>query len=206
MLNKNSLLVKQEINSRVSIVLNVVDDFSDEKPLGNIRLILQDENFNIVNVNAIKNLSGLYVYTDLEPGRYFVRVLNEYYIDAQNEVIVTDYTEKEKIKPVDIYLKPNSRYPFRNNATLIGGKVCNKNGAGINKVPLTIQEMNFSSYTDEDGRFVVYFKDFSGFAEDKGIYLMDVLLNFEFEGTKLSSSVEAVYGKTVFCEVIAKDI
>ncbi len=203
MLNNNSLFNKQEIKTQVSIVLNIIDDFSGGKPQGNIRLILQDENFNIVNVNAIKNLSGFYVFTDLEPGKYNVIVLSENYLDAQNEVITMEDKQQKNINSVDIHLKPNSRYPFLNNTTLIRGTVYDKNGAGINKALVTIEEMNFTAYTDEKGQFLVYFNDFSSFVDDKGIYIMDVIINFELVSAKLSRSVRAMYGKTIFCEVTA---
>jgi hypothetical protein len=89
------------------------------RPIGGVKVSLEEN-----ERQPIRNLSGYYLFTDLEEGDYTVQVTSDYY--EQEEVTVpVSYPEDPKPEDfvVSIILKPVPSYPFPPGATLIKGVV-----------------------------------------------------------------------------------
>jgi hypothetical protein len=151
--NEKQVVLDQEIVTRVSLAVILDDDFaSDKQPIGKIEVSLKEH-----ERQAIKNLSGYYIFTDVENGDYTVQVSSDYYFDEEREVTVSDSDTPDLEK---ITLKPVPFYPFSPGATLIKGMVKKEEDEEVNPVSgatVKVLEKDIQNQTTEKGEFVLYF-------------------------------------------------
>lgn len=135
--------------TNLSLAILLIDDFTRREPIGRINVELKDE-----DIEAIKNLSGYYLFTDLTGGNYTISIESDVYFSEEKEVNIPHPDPKNPV--VEIILKPVPAYPFPENATLVRGLVSNTNpvvNADVKVLGKTIE-----TKTDERGEFVLYFK------------------------------------------------
>lgn len=116
--------LKESITKKVSAVINPIDDFTEERPIGKIKIVLEG-----LAVKPVKNPGGFYVFVKLLPGSYRFTIESEYYIPSGGELIVPQSDETPHI--VEAKLIPAVSYPFSPDCTLVRGTVSDKNGNAI---------------------------------------------------------------------------
>ena len=102
---------------------------------------------------TVRNLSGYFLFTDLTPGTYTVRVESEFYLPAEQTVDTTLLNPKQPV--AEIVLKPTPSYPFPGSATLLRGVVTNGTPLADAKVSVTGKTM--TTVTDKRGEFILFF-------------------------------------------------
>lgn len=162
-LYEKQVVLDQEIVTKVSLAVILHDDFaSDKQPIGRIEVSLKEH-----DRQAIRNLSGYYIFTDVENGDYTVQVTSDYYFDEEKEVTVSDSDTPDLEELIEeITLKPVPFYPFSPGTTLIKGMVKKEEDEEVNPVSGTtvkVLEKDIQNQTTEKGEFVLYF---TGLTED----------------------------------------
>lgn len=156
---------------RLSMALRLVDDYAKKGPLGHVKVKLKEG-----DINANKNLSGYYLFTDLTAGNYTVVIEPDLYFPEEITVDISSLDPKNPV--IEIVLKPRPAYPFPGNATLLRGLVSDT-GPVVNAV-LKVVGKTIETITDKSGEFVLYFK------ED-----MDGNITFEIKKYGYTKSVDA---------------
>jgi hypothetical protein len=141
-----SILVERSI-AILSLAVSLVDDYIDRQPIGEIKLTMGEK-------EAIKNPSGYYLFLDLPPGNYRLRVQPQYHFDQ--EVDVSLPLSGEPV--VSLTLKPNPCYPFPESATLIRGMVKDTDDKPVAEATAGIIGKEIENKTTQNGEFVLYFK------------------------------------------------
>jgi len=130
------------------------------RPIGGVEVSLEES-----KRQPIRNLSGYYLFTDLEEGDYTVRVTSDYY-EQEEVTIPVSYPEDPNPEDfvVSIILKPVPFYPFPPGATLIKGVVKGRPRGEedgelqpIAGVRVRVFGEKQEDYTTEKGEFVIYF-------------------------------------------------
>jgi hypothetical protein len=141
----------EEIITTLSLAVSLHDDFASNRgPIGRIKVSLQEE-----ERQAIHNLSGYYLFTDVEAGDYTIQVNSEHYFDAEKEVTLPLPDPKNPV--VDITLNPIPSYPFPPGATLIKGVVKNSEEQPVSEATVTVLSPEMANQTTEKGEFALYF-------------------------------------------------
>jgi len=141
------------IKTRVSLVLNVIDQFTGDRAFGQIAVSVKNKNPRIV-----KNLSGYYVFLNMDPGIYELRVKSRYYFTKFFSVDLTSLDPKQPV--VTIVLVPCPAYPFPPGTTLIRGHVTGTGGEMLPGVTVYLAgKIKDARQTDKQGEFVLYFKN-----------------------------------------------
>lgn len=83
----------------LSFAVWLIDDFTREQAMGNIRVVTK------TGIEAIKNLTGYYIFTDLEKGQYFVDIFSDLYYFREIPIDTT------KIKTLDVPLEFDTTGP-----------------------------------------------------------------------------------------------
>ena len=129
-----------DITTDLSIAVWLTDDYTQTRPLGNIRVRMSDGNV------AFKNLSGYYCFTGLLHGNYKLIVeADRYYSPAESTVNIPVADLK---KSLEIILKPRPSYPFGSSATLVRGVV---SGPSVN-ASVKVTGKTIETITDETRR------------------------------------------------------
>lgn len=149
----------EKCETKVSSVICLVDDFSENDPIGNVSIFLKDR-----KEKPIQNISSYYVFVDIPKGIYQIHVKSDYYFEEYKNIYVDG--EVFKLENLhEIKLKPNFSYPFPNGATVIRGTACDVLGefaSGIN-IKVIVKRGNgseissFETETSENGEFLFYF-------------------------------------------------
>jgi len=141
----------EEITTTLSLTVSLHDDFaSNRRPIGKIKVSLKE-----LERQAIQNLSGYYIFTDVEDGAYTIQVTSDYYFDAEEEVMLPLLDPKKPV--VDITLKPMPFYPFPPGATLIKGMVKDLEEKPISGAKVKVLNKAIENQTTGKGEFVLYF-------------------------------------------------
>ncbi|MDD9266897.1 hypothetical protein ACFPES_07605 [Paenibacillus sp. GCM10023248] len=99
-----------QLRTRVSLVVCVVDAITSRAPLGNTTTVYLEG----TRSKAINKSNGSYIFNDLPPGEYRLKVSNEHYFEEQTLIAVgTDNFI------VVVQLKPLPSYPFSSGTGLI---------------------------------------------------------------------------------------
>ena len=138
--------------TRLSLAVRLKDDYTEEKPAGHIKVVDMEE-----NIKAIKNRSGYYIFTDLAAGNHKISIISGIYFSQELTVNTSLLNPKDPV--IDIILKPVPCYPFPSNATLIRGVISNPDPNMISKLKIKAIEPKLETTTDENGEFVLYFKN-----------------------------------------------
>jgi hypothetical protein len=166
----------------LSFAVWLVDDYTQKEPLGDVRVTANGE--NATNVKALKNLSGYYVFSGPSEGKYTLSVESEHYFSDERIVNTSSFVgSKEPV--VEVILKPRPSYPFPDRATLIRGVLDAEPDilSGIVlKAVSTASGREVLSMPDENGEFVIYFKEII-----KG--KSDVVLEIKGEGIEKTLSI-----------------
>lgn len=88
-----------QISTKLSLAIKLMDDFTKEEPMGNIRVSIQEGESKIDDKKIIKNLSGYYLLSDLATGKYTVSIESDFYFPEKREV------DTSKIKSQDVHLE-----------------------------------------------------------------------------------------------------
>lgn len=138
--------------TRLSLAVRLKDDYTEEKPAGHIKVADIEE-----NIKAVKNRSGYYIFTDMAGGNHKISIISGIYFSQELTVNTSLLNPKDPV--IDIILKPVPCYPFPSNATLIRGVISNPDPNMINKLKIKAIEPKLETTTDENGEFVLYFKN-----------------------------------------------
>ncbi len=146
-------MLLESFSAKVSLAVRLTDDFSrSNRILGGVLVYLVDR-----HNKPIKNRGGYHVFPDLAPGNVTIQVLSQYYLDEDRTVSLP---LPDPLNPVlAITLKPNWLYPFPQNATLISGRVLDKDSAAVPNAQvqlMTLEAKPIENRTSSDGRFVLY--------------------------------------------------
>jgi hypothetical protein len=172
------------ITSNLTFAAVLTDEYTEEGPAGGVQVRLKEE-----GSKATKSMSGYFLFTDLVPGIYTIRVESDYYAPAEKSVDTSILDAKNPV--VQIVLKPNPRYPFPARATLLRGVATNTvpvNGANVSVIGKTI-----TTVTDERGEFVLHFR---------GVKTEAVTIMIQKGGDTKSVGVTIEEGKTVSAGMI----
>lgn len=84
----------------LSFAVWLIDDFTREQAMGNIRVVIKQ-----IGTEAIRNLSGYYIFTDLAKGQYFVDIFSNLYFSKEIPI------DTSKIKTLDMPLEFDTTGP-----------------------------------------------------------------------------------------------
>ena len=152
-----AFLVEQR-SSTLSMAVWLVDDYTDGKPLGRIKVFIE-EITSIINgkegvLKGLLNPGGYYLFVNLPAGDYDPRVESEFYFN--NSTPVTD-PQNPFVRIITLKSKPN--YPFPSHATLIRGNVVRSPGnTPVQGAKVEVTGREIENWTTSDGEFVLYFK------------------------------------------------
>lgn len=137
------------VSTNLSFAVWLTDEYTRREPVGDIKVMIKQG-----DMQAIKNLSGYYLFTDLIAGNYDVVITSDFYFPEETTVDISSLDPKEPV--VEIVLKPKPAYPFPANATLVRGLV--KNTGPLINAQVKVIGKPIETITDERGEFVLYFK------------------------------------------------
>ena len=137
------------VTSNLTFAVLLTDEYTQEGSAGGVQVKVKE-----VGAKATKNLSGYFLFTDLVPGIYTIRVESDYYFPAEKLVDTSILDAKNPV--VQIVPKPNPRYPFPSGATLLRGVVTN--AAAVNGADVSVIGKTITTVTDERGEFVLHFR------------------------------------------------
>lgn len=169
------------ISTNLSFAVRLTDEYTQRKPVGDINVMIKQG-----DIQAIKNLSGYYLFTDLIPGNYDVVITSDFYFHEETQKTREDISSLDPKEPVvEIVLKPKPAYPFPANATLVRGVV--KNTGPLVNAQVSVTGKPIETITDERGEFVLYFK---------GIKEEDITIEIKKHGNTTTVSATIEEGKT----------
>lgn len=172
------------LTTHLSLSVWLIDEYTQMKPAGNIKVLIEEG-----NINAVKNLSGYYLFNDLIDGNYNLIIESDFYFPEETLVAVPCPDPKNPV--IEITLKPRPSYPFPNNATLVRGLLSNAGplaDAAVKVIGKTIETI-----TDERGEFILYFK---------GIKKEDITIEIKKNGDTKTVNATIEEGKTASLGII----
>lgn len=167
--------------TKLSIALLITDSFTGKVVSNAIKVSILEN-----SKTAYRNLSGYFIFTDLENGIYSVIIESELFFSITKQINISSLDPKNPL--VFIQLIPKPSYPFPENSTLIRGSVNSANGSAEN-ASIKVIGKQIETVTDENGEFALFFKN---------VKQEQVQINIQKGGdTKIVSS-EVFEGKTVY--------
>jgi hypothetical protein len=138
----------ETLRTRLSLAVRVRDDFTDQDARGTIAVTVTG------NRSAIRNLSGYYLFLDLDAGPTTVDIVSSQYLPASH---ATSIPLADPLDPVlEEVLLPRWTYPFPAGTTRVTGLVKDAAGAGV--AGADVSGLGRPTRSDADGRFVAYFR------------------------------------------------
>ncbi len=138
--------------TKLLFVVHLKDAFSPRKNvMGN----------SIVTINgeAVKPLAhrpGFFPVVNMSADKYSVAVSNRFYCDKTKEIATDDLDPRSPA--VEMELEPSLFYAFPKGATLLRGKVTDRNGPTVTDAVVAVSKSDKAFVTDKRGEFVFYFK------------------------------------------------
>ncbi len=172
------------ISTNLSFAIRLTDEYTGREPVGNINVMIKQG-----DIQAIKNLSGYYLFTDLNAGNYDVVITSDFYFPEQTAVDISSLDPKEPV--VEMALKPTPACLFPANATLIRGVV--KNTGPLINAQVRVIGKSIETITDERGEFVLCFK---------GIKKEDITIEIKKHGNTKTVHTTIEEGKTTSMGII----
>jgi hypothetical protein len=120
----SGLRVEQTID-KLSLAVSLTDDYTARAAAaGSVAVAIPE-----LNLTAMRNLSGYYLFINIPVGSYTVTADADYYFPASSSV---DTSKLDPLNPVlAITLKPCPSYPFPSEATLLRGGVRDGTGKAL---------------------------------------------------------------------------
>jgi len=174
---------EEVIDTRLSLAILLIDEFTGQQPRGNADVIVEKD------IHPTRNLSGYYLFSALSAGNHEVSAESSLYF-SRKEMIDTSVLDP-KNPVVQITLMPNPSYPFPDNATLIRGLV--RDTAPIASAEIRATGQTAHSFTDAKGEFVLFFK---------GIKKDDIALEITKNGNTEVRMITIMEGRTSSAGVI----
>lgn len=149
------MVLLEKINTKLSLAVLPKDAFAPTEAIkGDFSLAVND-----YGKTPFKNNLGYFLFTDLPSETYTIKAEGAYYFSK----VVTGVTGLDPLKPVvEFEIEPNASYPFPEDATLLKGTVTTNTGAAISNATVAIEGSTRSVLTDDNGKFIFYFKDVVG--------------------------------------------
>jgi hypothetical protein len=179
----------------LSFAVWLVDDYTQKEPIGEVRVTVNGE--KITTIKAVKNLSGYYIFSGLPEGRYTLSVESEHYF-LEEKIVDTSSFVVSKEPVVEVILKLRPSYPFPDRATLVRGMLVAGSGilSSISvKAVLKSSGREVLSMPDENGEFIIYFKEI---IKEKS----DVVLEIKGEGIEKTLHMIVEEGSSTYAGVI----
>ncbi|QWH88416.1 hypothetical protein EXW29_09540 [Bacillus toyonensis] len=136
---KREFIVEQTFTN-LSIAIRLVDDFTMKEPIGDIKVSIEE-----IAMEAVKNLSGYYVFTNLPTDIHKVRVVvrADLYLSVDKEVVLKPDT------PIieEVVLQPNRVYSFPSGSTLLRVVAQDLNANAIHDVNVQMEIFQVESTT-----------------------------------------------------------
>jgi len=167
------------LTTRLSLAVWLTDEYTQMKPAGNIKVLIEEG-----DINAVKNLSGYYLFNDLADGNYNIIIESDLYFSEEMTVAVPCPDPKNPV--IEITLNPRPAYPFPNNATLVRGLLSNTDP--IVNAEVSVLGKTIKSKTNEKGEFALFFE---------GIKKEDIAIEIKKDGTTKTVNATIEEGKTV---------
>ncbi len=164
-------------STHLSLAVQLTDDYTKKEPLGNIQVKIKEG-----NINAIKNPSGYYLFTDFAAGNYNLAVESDFYFPEEKAVTTPHPDPKNPV--VLIVIRPRPLYPFPKNATVVRGLV--SNGNPVVDAEVSVIGKTLKTKTDKKGEFVLYFK---------GIKKEDIAIEIKLSGNTKTMKTTIEEGK-----------
>ena len=136
------------IKTTLTFAIWLTDEVTRQDPVGNLKVIIKS-----ANRTAVRNLSGYFLFTDLAPGTYTVRVESDFYSPTEQTFDTTVLNPKQPV--AEIVLKPTSSYPFSGSATLLRGVV--KNATPVADAKVSVTGKTITTVTNKHGEFMLFF-------------------------------------------------
>lgn len=167
------------LTTRLSLAVWLIDEYTQVKPAGDVKVLIEEG-----DINAVKNLSGYYLFNDLADGNYNIIIESDLYFSEEMAVAVPRPDPKNPA--IEITLKPRPSYPFPNNATLVRGVL--SNAGPITNAAVKVIGKTIETITDERGEFILYFK---------GIKKEDITIEIKKNGNTKTINATIEEGKMV---------
>jgi hypothetical protein len=106
----------ERIVERLSLAVSLTDEFTGTAAAGRVAVAIGE-----LDVQARRNRSGYYLFTNIPDGTYTVAAASDCYFPALQAVEIPDPASSPAI--VDMTLKPGPAYHFPHGATLLRGGV-----------------------------------------------------------------------------------
>lgn len=98
--NKSTTYTGDTIKTILSLAIWLVDDFTKRNAIGHIKVKIKEG-----NIEPARNLSGYYIFSDLENVKYIVNIDSEFYFPEESVIDIS------KIKTSNLMLKFNAKGP-----------------------------------------------------------------------------------------------
>lgn len=174
-----------KLTTILSLAVRLIDDFTERETIGSIKVTIKEG-----DIKAFKNLSGYYLFSDMNTGNYNVAVGSDFYLPEETAVNIPQPDPKNPV--VEISLKPRPSYLFPSYATLVRGLV--SDGSPVAKAEVEVVGKPIKTLTDEKGEFVLYFK---------GIEMENITVEIKKGGNTKSVNTTIEEGKTVSLGIVS---
>ena len=174
-----------KLTTILSLAVRLIDDFTERETIGSIKVTIKEG-----DIKAFKNLSGYYLFSDMNTGNYNVAVGSDFYLPEETAVNIPQPDPKNPV--VEISLKPRPSYLFPSHATLVRGLV--SDGSPVAKAEVEVVGKPIKTLTDEKGEFVLYFK---------GIEMENITVEIKKGGNTKSVNTTIEEGKTVSLGIVS---
>ena len=174
-----------KLTTILSLAVRLIDDFTERETIGSIKVTIKEG-----DIKAFKNLSGYYLFNDMNTGNYNVAVGSDFYLPEETAVNIPQPDPKNPV--VEISLKPRPSYLFPSYATLVRGLV--SDGSPVAKAEVEVVGKPIKTLTDEKGEFVLYFK---------GIEMENITVEIKKGGNTKSVNTTIEEGKTASLGIVS---
>jgi hypothetical protein len=166
--------------TEASALVRLIDGFTGEVATLPVKLDVTSAAGNdgaAGKVDFVTKRSGEYGFVDLASGEYEVSWESKYFFppsdDETQETFTYDAVEGYK-GPKVVTLQPRPSYPFPPGATLLRGVVIDAAEKLVKGASVSVVERpEFNSETDDNGEFVLFFKDLKYTEENDSDFYKD---------------------------------
>ena len=157
--NNHYGILDVSITSPLSFAVELVDNYTNQKPLGTTNIIMMDE----PDSKPVLNKSGYWLFlkpnnTNPNHNNKTIKVISSYYFDVVQQVNFDSFDDP-KYPVVSIQLIPRPSYPFPSNLTMLRGMIRDVNKKPIEDAVIAVSDTDIRTRSTEKGEFVLYFID-----------------------------------------------
>jgi hypothetical protein len=139
----------------LSLAVKPVDAVTGDRPVESPRITIDE-----VDADPVETRSGYHLFLDLPATPDTVTVVvdgGSRYLDAER---VVDRSGLDRLDPsVVVALEPTPAYPFAPRATLLRGRVTNRDDEGVEGVALSLRHADVSTVSTAGGDYVLWLGD-----------------------------------------------